>query len=195
MHQSLGGRHPQQLSPNQAEKRAKIVEAAKTVLAENGLTGCTARAVAAASPLTKSAIHYYFADMDELVDQAMAAHIAAFVHAIRQAVAQHTDVTERFWSAVAEYLKIFNDAPRTIVLWHEYWLHSVRSGRLEAIDAMTRDVTGIFHDLLRAINVEEPGLRARMLTSYLIGAATRQAVTDRPFSVVQEEITLLCPLG
>src|SRR5882757_5968523 len=98
----------QALSPNQLEKRERIVEAAKTVLVENGLAGCTARAVAAAGPLTKSAIHYYFHDMDELIDQAMAAHIAAFVSAIRQAAARHTDAVERFWSAVDEYLTIFH---------------------------------------------------------------------------------------
>ncbi|MGW5714849.1 TetR/AcrR family transcriptional regulator [Amycolatopsis sp. NPDC003865] len=184
-----------EFSPNQEEKRAKIVEAAKLVLVENGLSGCTVRAVAAASPLTKSAIHYYFSDMDELIDQAMAAHIAAFGCAIRRAVARHTDVLDRFWSAVDEYLKIFHAAPGTIVLWHEYWLHSVRTGRLGATDSMTRDITGIFHELLGAVGVENAELRARMLTSYLIGAATRQAVTERPFAVVQDEITLLCPLG
>lgn len=183
------------LSPNQAEKRAQIVDAAKRVLVENGLEGCTARAVAAASPLTKSAIHYYFHDMDELIDQAMAAHIAAFVYAIRSAAAEQTDAAARFWSAVEAYFALFQGVPRAIVLWHEYWLHCVRQGRLTAIDEMFNDVTEIFLDLLSVIRVDDAPMRARMLTSYLIGATTRQAITRRPFAAVRAEISLVCAVG
>lgn len=179
------------ISPNQAEKRAQIVEAAKRVLVENGLAGCTVRAVAAASPLTKSAIHYYFNDMDEIIDSAMASHIAAFVRAIRGAVARETDPVERFWAAVDEYLAIFHRAPGAVVLWHEYWLHCVRQGRFNAIDTMFNDVTEIFLELLRVRQVEGAALRAGMLTSYLVGAVTRQAVTDHPPAAVRAEIGLL----
>lgn len=133
--------------------------------------------------------------MDELVDQAMAAHIAAFVHAIRGAVAERTDPIKRFWAAVEAYLALFHDEPRAIVLWHEYWLHCVRQGRLTRIEEMFNDVTEIFLDLLSATPVEDAGVRARMLSSYLIGAATRQAITERPFAAVQTEISLICPVS
>ena len=56
-------------TPNQRDKQRQIVEAARRVLARDGLAGCTARAVADASPLTKSAINYYFASMDEIIDE------------------------------------------------------------------------------------------------------------------------------
>jgi DNA-binding transcriptional regulator YbjK len=52
-------------------------EAVLTVLARDGLAGCTARAVAEASPLTKSALHYYFSDMDKIIDQATVGHIGS----------------------------------------------------------------------------------------------------------------------
>ena len=67
------------ISPNQDSKRRQIIEAARVVLARGGLSGCTARAVAEASPLTKSAINYYFASMDEIIDLAMAAHVEAML--------------------------------------------------------------------------------------------------------------------
>jgi hypothetical protein len=44
------------LSPNQLDRQRQIVEAAELVPARDGVAGCTARAVADASPLTKSAI-------------------------------------------------------------------------------------------------------------------------------------------
>ena len=174
------------------EKRERIIEVAKWVLAENGLEGCTVRAVAAAGPLSKSAIHYYFRDMDELVDQAMVAHISTFVQAIRSAVAARTEPLERFWAAVETYLTLFSDRPRAILLWHEYWLHCLRQNRLSAIDDMVNEVTQIFLDLLSEVKVDEAPKRARMLTSYLIGAATRQPFTERPLDAVKEEIGLVC---
>src|ERR1700742_1015439 len=65
-------------------KREQIIDAARTVLARNGLAACTARAVADASPLTKSAIHYYFRDIDETVDRAVLAHLDAMLATLRQ---------------------------------------------------------------------------------------------------------------
>ncbi|MEV6024690.1 TetR/AcrR family transcriptional regulator [Streptomyces sp. NPDC052036] len=179
-------------SPNRAEKRTQIIEAAKQVLLEHGLEGCTVRAVAAASPLTKSAIHYYFQDMNDLVDTAMTAHIAAFVRTVRDAATEETDPLQRFWAATESYLSLFQGEPRAIMLWHEYWMHCVRQGRLTAIDGMFGEVTSIFLDLLSAMNVEDAPRRARMLTSYLIGTATRQTVSTYPFTAVQAEIGLIC---
>jgi AcrR family transcriptional regulator len=73
------------VSNNQRVKRAQIIDAAKEVLATQGLAACTARAVADASPLTKSAIHYYFRDVDEIVDEAMAEHVDAMLVNLRRA--------------------------------------------------------------------------------------------------------------
>ena len=76
-------------------KRAQIVEAARVVLARDGLGGCTARAVADAGPLTKSAIHYYFHDVDEIVDKAMEVYVATMVANLRARAASVTDPQER----------------------------------------------------------------------------------------------------
>ena len=170
----------------------QIVEAAKWVLVDQGLEGCTVRSVAAASPLTKSSIHYYFHDMDELIDQAMASHIGSFVQAIRAAAAERDKPLERFWAAVETYLALFSGQPRAIVLWHEYWLHCLRHGRVTVADAMVEEVTGIFLELLSAAAVPDAPTRAQMLTSYLIGAAARQAFTERPKEAVKAEIGLIC---
>jgi AcrR family transcriptional regulator len=180
-----------QLSPNQAEKRRQIVEAARVVLARDGLAACTARTVAESSPLTKSAIHYYFSDMDKLIDEAMAGHIAAFGARLRDAAAPGPD---RLWHAIREYLTVFTTNPGALLLWYEYWIDSVRRGRSAAIDLMFRDVKAIFTELLAAAGSSTPDAHAHALLSYLIGTATQQAVTPLPLTTIRAQVTALCGL-
>jgi AcrR family transcriptional regulator len=182
-------RDPDRLSPNQLDKRRQIVEAARTVLAREGLAGCTARAVAEASPLTKSAIHYYFADMDDLIDEAMAGHIHAFVNTIREAAERHENPVDRFWAAVEAYLETFRELPSTAQLWFGYWIDATRKNRLEPIDHMHRQVITIFTEMLEAIQVDDPAKRADALFAYLLGMVMQQAVHPRPFEEIRAQIT------
>lgn len=183
------------VSPNQAEKQRQIVEAAKLVLARDGLAACTARAVAEASPLTKSAIHYYFGDLDEVIDQAMASHIAAFTDRLRSAAGRHDTPSERFWAAVNEYFAIFQELPNSLVLWQEYWIDSVRRKRLAVTEGLFQDITAFYAELLAALNVDEPLMRARGLLSYLVGAVTQQAVGHHSADEVRAQVAALCRLG
>jgi DNA-binding transcriptional regulator YbjK len=89
-----------EISPNQDHKRRQIIDAARAVLARDGLAGCTARAVAEASPLTKSAINYYFSSLDEIIDLAMAAHVEAMLTALRAVAARHADPYRRLHAVI-----------------------------------------------------------------------------------------------
>jgi AcrR family transcriptional regulator len=185
----------ERVSPNQAEKQRQIVEAAKTVLARDGLARCTTRAIADASPLTKSAIHYYFADLDEIIDRAMESHIAAFTERIRTAVSREEDPLGRLWAAASEYLAIFTEIPAALVLWYEYWVDSVRRGRLAPVEAMFAAITDLFTGLLGELGVSEPKLRGHALTSFLVGTVTQQAVAPRPLDDIKAEFAMLCRPG
>ncbi|GAA1655513.1 TetR/AcrR family transcriptional regulator [Fodinicola feengrottensis] len=182
------------LSPNQLEKQQQIIEAARVVLARDGLAGCTARAVADASPLTKSAIHYYFADMDDLVDRAMAGHIDAFVRTLRTAADKHEQPADRFWAVVRDYLNTFQERPSVATLWFGYWISATTKNRLAAIESMHSTVTAIFTELLAAVEVDNPARRADALFSYLLGTVVREAVAPRPFRTLQSQITEICDL-
>ena len=106
-------------SPNQLDKQRQIIEAARVVLARDGLAHCTARSDADASPLTKSAIHYYFSDMDEIIDAAMAGHITAFADRVRAAVDGATgSPSQRLLAAAEAYLATFRELPGGLVLWN-----------------------------------------------------------------------------
>ncbi|WP_370945169.1 TetR/AcrR family transcriptional regulator [Amycolatopsis sp. cg5] len=181
-----------ELSPNQLHKQQQIVEAARLVLARDGLAGCTVRAIADAGPLTKSAIHYYFADIDVLIDRAMAAHITAFVASLRTVAARVDDPNERLFAVLKAYLATFAEQPNAGFLWFEYWIAADRARHPEAIDAMLVSVTELFAELLAPLDVDDPRDRARALLSYLLGAIVQQRVRPRPFRALRADIAALC---
>ncbi|MDO9457625.1 TetR/AcrR family transcriptional regulator [Nocardioides sp.] len=182
----------ERVSPNHLEKQRQIVEAAKGVIVRDGLAGCTARAVADASPLTKSAIHYYFADMDEIVEAAMASHIAAFVDRVRAAAEVGDDPHQQLVAAADGYLAIFVEIPTSLVLWTEYWIDAVRRGRTAPVEQMYADVTDIFTGLFRVAGVSGPGRRGQALMSFLIGTALQQAVAPLAAADVRAQVADLC---
>ncbi|MEV4150404.1 TetR family transcriptional regulator [Amycolatopsis sp. NPDC049691] len=180
------------LSPNQLAKQEQIVEAARTVLARDGLAGCTVRAIADAGPLTKSAIHYYFADIDVLIDRAMAAHITAFAAGLREVAAKHDDPRTRLFAVLEEYLSVFAANPNAAFLWFEYWIAAGRAQHPQAIDAMLTSLTELLAELLAPLDVDDPRARARALLSYLLGTVVQQRVRPRPFAALRGDIEALC---
>ena len=182
----------ERLSPNQLAKQEQIVDAARRVLARDGVAGCTARAIADASPLTKSAIHYYFSDTDVLVDRAMAAHVTEFLRDLREVAGRYDEPRERLWAVLESYLDTFAKDSNSAFLWFEYWIAVSRAEHPEAIEAMLRSVTELLTELLAGVDVDDPRARARALTSYLLGAVVQQRVRPRPFATLREEIASLC---
>jgi AcrR family transcriptional regulator len=165
----------EELTPNQLDKQRQIIEAAMRVLAGQGLAACTVREVAAAGPLTKSAIHYYFADMDVLIDRAMAAHVTSFEAALRAAAAAAPDPAVSFWSVIDAYIATFRDRPHVARLWLEYWADASRKGRANMIAELNGRITALLAGCLRAVGVPRPADTAHGV--FLILAGT---ILDQP---------------
>ncbi|TDV39831.1 TetR/AcrR family transcriptional regulator [Actinophytocola oryzae] len=172
------------VSNNQRVKRAQIVDAAKEVLATQGLAACTARAVADASPLTKSAIHYYFRDVDEIVDVAMAEHVDAMLVGLRRA-AHEAVAGERLWRVVEAYLATFADRPHAAFLWFEYWVAVSRRASVGAAAAMLDRVRDL---LVEVLDVSEPDETADRVLSWLLGTIVQQQVRPRSSAVLRSEL-------
>jgi AcrR family transcriptional regulator len=165
-------------TPNQQGKQRQIIEAARRVLARDGLAGCTARAVADASPLTKSAVHYYFRDIDEIVDQAMAAHLEAFLQSLRETAEQEKDPARRLWRVVDAYLATFAGQPHAARLWFEYWIALSRRNASGPIRNDLAQVTALFQTLLGQAGHPRPDETAGLVVSWLLGAVIQQDVQD-----------------
>lgn len=183
-----------ELSPNQLDKQRQIIEAAKTVLARDGLAACTARAVADESPLTKSAIHYYFDTVEEIIDRAMESHIDAFLEQLRVTGAGYEDPIDRLWAVIAEYLRTFEERPTIATLWFAYWVAALEDGRRAPVERMHNQVIEMLADLLKAAGTIDPAAHARALFSYLLGTVMRQAISRTSFDDLVGEIAALCGL-
>jgi AcrR family transcriptional regulator len=173
------------VSNNQRVKRAQIVDAAKEVLATQGLAACTARAVADASPLTKSAIHYYFHDVDEIVDEAMAGHVDAMLANLRRAADGVADPDERLWRVVDAYLATFAERPYAAFLWFEYWVAAGRRASLDAAAGMVDKVHALLVEVLPRPDADET---AHQILSWLLGTIVQQHVRPRSAEVLRQEL-------
>jgi AcrR family transcriptional regulator len=176
------------LSPNQLDKRQQIIEAAKTVLIRDGLTGCTTRAVADASPLTRSAIHYYFNSAQEIIAAAMDDHLASFIEALRGAGRAHTDPAERFWTTIEFYLEHFRDRRGLSLLWFDYAIETLTQGDPEPSRRIDTAIRDVLRELLTDAEVPDPADRARVLVGYMIGTTLRQLYTDSPDDTLRAEL-------
>ena len=173
------------VSNNQRVKRAQIVAAAKKVLATQGLTACTARAIADASPLTKSAIHYYFHDVDEIVDEALAEHVEAMLVNLRRAAEGVTDPHERLWRVVEAYLATFAELPHAAFLWFEYW---VAASRRESLDAAAGMLDKVHALLVEVLPGPDADAAARQILSWLLGTIVQQHIRPRPAEALRREL-------
>jgi AcrR family transcriptional regulator len=176
------------ISPNQDSKRRQIIEAARVLLARDGLAGCTARAIADASPLTKSAIHYYFDDIDEIIDLAMTAHVNATLGALREVARRHSDPGQQLRAVVQAYLDTFADKPYAAFLWFEYWIAAGRRETTDTVDRMLGDVRTLLAGLLADAGADNPGQTARTLLSWLLGSVVQQHIHPLPAAAIQAEI-------
>jgi AcrR family transcriptional regulator len=163
----------EQLSPNQLAKQEQIIEAAMRVLADKGLAACTVREISAAGPLTKSAIHYYFTDVDVLIDRAMSRHVANFAAGLRTAAGVAVPSTA-FWSIIGAYLATFRDQPSVTYLWFEYWVDAARKGRIDAIDAMNQQVVAVIAEQLTRLGIADPDTAATNVYVLLLGEVVAQ---------------------
>ena len=176
---------------NRRAKRDQIIEAARDVLAHDGVAACTARAVADASPLTKSAIHYYFRDIDEIVDQAMAAHVDAMLASLRDVAGQPDNPDDRLWAVISAYLATFADKPHAALVWFEYWVTASRRHSLDAASQMLGKVHALLMGLLQDLPVDNPDQTAHLLLSWLLGTLVQQHTRPISATALRSELTTI----
>lgn len=176
------------IEANRRGKREQIIDAAKQVLARDGLAACTARAVADASPLTKSAVHYYFDDIHQIVDLAMREHVTAMVAGLRRAADGVDDPAEKLWAVVDSYLATFAAQPNAAFLWFEYWIDTSRRQSADAVAATLADVRALLGELVARLPVDNPAATADTLLSWLLGAVVQQQVRPRSPAQLRQQL-------
>lgn len=176
-------------SPSAIDRKEQLVAAATKVLKERGVAACTARTIADASPLTKSSVHYYFEDVDELVDVAMSRLMDEFVERISAAAASAADPVTALWAAAETYLELGTSVPGRIpLLWFEYQVAAVRRGRIDVVKQIIEHGAAMWEQLVTATGVADAPARGRALFAALIGSIIEQSYEPRPVGDVLAEI-------
>jgi AcrR family transcriptional regulator len=172
---------------NRSGKRRQIIDAAKQILARDGLAACTARAVASASPLTKSAVHYYFDDIQQVIDIAMREHVTAMVTSLRCAADGEPDPAEKLWAVVNAYLATFAGQPGAAFLWFEYWIDSGRRQSAGTVAATLDEMHALLGELTAQLPADDPASTARALLSWLLGTVVQQQARHLPPAALRQE--------
>jgi AcrR family transcriptional regulator len=161
------------VSPNRQEKRREIIEVAKSVLLSNGLDRFTARALTESGAFSRSAIHYYFDSVEEIVDAAMASHLDSFLEMLNAVAAEHEQPLDRFWAVTQRHLTHFSEQPALTLLWFDYSIAAVEAGRPHpAVEIETR-LHEIFVGLLRDCGVPDWESRSEALLAFMLGTTLR----------------------
>lgn len=191
-------------SPNHLAKRDEIVSAAVEVLLRDGVHRCTVRAIAAAAGVSKGAVHYYFRDVDEIVDMAMAQATRGWIAWLRSAADSggdtddHTDTpsghaaANRFWRVVAASVQPFARGDRTLMpLWLDYWSTCTRAGRTEPVGTVHELLTTYVTELLTDAGVSDAPDRSSAVTCYLFGVGIQEPMRSVNFASVVRHVSEL----
>ncbi|MHB8219864.1 MAG: TetR/AcrR family transcriptional regulator [Acidimicrobiales bacterium] len=183
-------------SPNRLAKRDEIVSAAVEVLLRDGVHKCTVRAIATAAGVSKGAVHYYFSDVDEIVDMAMAQATRGWIAWLRSAAgtgaSSQRSASERFWRVIAASVQPFARGDRTLMpLWLDYWAACTRAQRTGPIGTVHGLLTSYVAELLAESGVPDPLDRSMAVTCYLFGAGMQEPVQSMGFETVVRHVAML----
>lgn len=169
-------------TPNQQAARRKIIEAAATLIDEEGLSACTFRAVAERSGLTKSTVHYYFDDANELVDLSVNEIMRRVARFASEQVAAAPSAEEAVEFLVRLFMSHASRLPnvefRDSMLWPAYVAHAWKRGATGQIMSAINTLNAVFVQALERSNLPTDAVaeRASSVHYYLLGAIVRNMI-------------------
>jgi AcrR family transcriptional regulator len=184
---------PPTWTPNQQAARAPIAAAAARVVARSGIASCTVRAVADEAGLTKSTVHYYLRDSNELIDLAVQGFLDALADHAAKLIAAAPDGRE----ALHALVRIFTtgEAPPVAMtdptLWSDFATHAWRRGALDELALCLDTFRSLFEQALTLVGVDNVHWRARSIHLYLLGTLNQKLVAPAPKDEVAFAVSAL----
>jgi AcrR family transcriptional regulator len=167
---------------NQQAARRRIIDASAALIADEGLAACTFRAVAQRAGLTKSTVHYYFEDANELVDLSVKEIMRRLAAYAGDRVLASADATE----AVEFLVRLFmsrDDTPHRLLfrdrmLWPAYTTHAWRRGATSQILGRLETLRAVFRLAFERSSFDpaDADERAAAVHNYLLGAMIQNIV-------------------
>jgi AcrR family transcriptional regulator len=165
-----------------AEVRERILNAAADVFADQGFSGASIDAVAAAAGFTKGAVYSNFATKNELFFALMEARIDERVAAMREVVAAVRDPTERTFALGEVLTAAMKNNDRWQLLFTEFWLRAMRDPQVREQWVTHRrqhheQLTALVDEVLRGSSMSSE-LPARNAMFVLLAAANGLAIEE-----------------
>ena len=159
------------------QRKAALLDAGLSAVAQDGLAGTTTDAVTARAGLSKRYFYEHFHTRDDLFVALAESLIEQITTAVMQAVAdRHADLSQRLRAAFTAVVEILTDDPRNARLYVEV----IGSGPLkDTIGRAERTLAGLLVEALLADTDATAHDRARLGTaSLVIVVGIAQAVSD-----------------
>lgn len=175
-------------------KRDLLVGAAVALLLRSGVGGVTSRAVAEIADVSRSNVHYWFPDMDALLDEAVGRLTDDVLSVVGRAVQPGP---EGFWLLLAAMRQAF-ESPAMLLVSLQYWERLAQSGRVEMIRTHQDRIVEFFAERLAAAGAPEPRRRARVLVAWMAGEAflhLAEPLTDAQTEATVSTLVGLAPPG
>jgi len=182
----------EETSSSKLDKRESLILAAMKVMREKGFAQCTARAIADASPLSKSALHYYFVDTEEIVGIAFERLIGLYISRITTSAKTAHNPTQALWNASSTYLHLGSNQKSNQIpmLWFEVQLAASRSGDTGTVHRLSQQLYEIFLKLVAATGTEEPERKTNTLFSALPGILLQDSMAPVDLDKALEDCLL-----
>ena len=152
--------------PRGERRRQAILEAALRVIAERGVANTTHRAVAVEAGVPLASTTYYFASLDELLEEAL----ALFVREETTHLAALTERIEGLELPPLEIARLFRAELQPSVAQFELYLEASRRPALREVATRSIDAyAGVAEAALRAAGAPEPAAHARAFVAIFDG--------------------------
>lgn len=144
-----------------------------TALRLEGVAACTVRAVAKEAGTSAGAVHYYFTDVQEVIDVGFLQLARNYYDHIRSLAARFEDPVEALWCTIVTYITAWSGHGSMTKLWCEYCVIGIRNKQLDGVIATQQEMTDL---LAEALGRVEPSLvdDADALTRFIIGTVLSQ---------------------
>jgi DNA-binding transcriptional regulator YbjK len=167
------------------QRRDDLLAAAIELFAEGGSRAVTHRAVAKRAGLPPATTTYYFASIEELLREALAAHIQSWTAELQALTEADTDFTESLDQAAGLVSRVWAlRGPEVAAVELSIFLAATRDPKLK--DAATEALASferLAERLLGRMGVEDAGPLAASVIALIAGSAVRRQAGQYPEDV------------
>lgn len=128
--------------------RKKLLDAAKTVMAEKGLSATTVEDITDRADVGRGSFYYHFDAKDEMIRQMMERLLAELNAAINEACAPHTEINTVLDAMIGAHIKFFSRRWEDFVLYYQGRADIILNESLEGIETPFLDYLNCIEELI-----------------------------------------------